>query len=139
MISNLTIDEIEYVNLILKANNYQIIKKDEYDNSIFDKYVVYKEDNIIKGFLNYALIYDRIEINFIVVDSRYRNQKIASNLIEYLIEKAIKNNCENISLEVNKNNENALKLYNKYGFKRVGIRSSYYDGVDALLMVRELR
>ncbi|MDD4734224.1 MAG: GNAT family N-acetyltransferase [Bacilli bacterium] len=138
MISNLTIDQLKNINLLLKENNQEILKEEDLDEKSFNHYIVYKDDKKIKGFLNYALIYDRIEINYIVVNINYRNQKIASNLMKYLISIAYEYDCLNISLEVNKNNQSALKLYKKYGFKEVGIRKNYYNGVDAILMIREL-
>ena len=36
------------------------------------------------------------------------------------------------------NNELAIKLYEKYNFKIVTIRKSYYDGVDGYLMERKM-
>ena len=45
-----------------------------------------------------------------------------------------KQKCVNITLEVNKENTYAIKLYKKVGFKEVAIRKNYYDGVDGILM-----
>ena len=41
-----------------------------------------------------------------------------------------------ITLEVNKENIPAIKLYRKLGFKDVAIRKGYYNGVDGILMER---
>ncbi len=48
-------------------------------------------------------------------------------------------NGQNIVLEVAKNNTPALHLYEKAGFKRVGLRTAYYEvpnapNIDAILM-----
>lgn len=45
-----------------------------------------------------------------------------------------------MSLEVRVSNESAIKLYEKFGFKNVGIRKNYYQDnfEDAYLMVREM-
>ena len=45
---------------------------------------------------------------------------------------------EKLSLEVNINNQFAIKLYNKYGFEVVVIRKGYYNGVDGYLMERKM-
>ena len=42
-----------------------------------------------------------------------------------------------ITLEVSKENERALALYKKYGFKEVALRKGYYDGVDGILMEKK--
>ena len=98
--------------------------------NIYSKIIAYKEDSII-GFLIYDDIYDRYEIEYIGVLEQYRNKGIGSKLMEYL-------NDKNISLEVDINNEIAIKLYEKYGFKKVSIRENYYNNHDAYLMVKEV-
>ena len=46
--------------------------------------------------------------------------------------------CNNISLEVRKDNIDAYKLYSKFGFKRVATREKYYNGMDGYLMIKEV-
>jgi ribosomal protein S18 acetylase RimI-like enzyme len=48
----------------------------------------------------------------------YRNQGLASKLMDNCIDYAGKNNIASIRLEVNRNNITALKLYEKYHFKQ---------------------
>lgn len=57
-------------------------------------------------------------------------------LLDKLIQMA-KKERNNISLEVNEKNDIAIKLYEKYGFKKVGIRKKYYNGIDnAIIMTK---
>ena len=98
--------------------------------NIYSKIIAYKEDKIL-GFLIYDDIYDRYEIEYIGVLEEYRNKGIGSKLMEYLSDKPI-------SLEVEINNKYAIKLYEKYGFKKVSVRKNYYNGNDAYLMVKEV-
>ena len=116
--------DYSYLNTL---SDYQIT-----DNA-FNKVLIYKLDNKIIGYLDYSVMYERGEINYIFVLKEYRNQKIGSKLLEYMINNT---NLDEISLEVNKNNTNAIKLYQKYGFREVNIRKGYYDGVDGILMLR---
>ena len=113
-----------YLNTL---SDYQIT-----DNA-FNNVLIYKEDNKILGFLDYSVMYERGEINYIFVLEEYRGKKIASKLLEYMINN---NDLDEISLEVNEQNINAIKLYQKYGFKEVSIRKGYYNGVDGILMLR---
>lgn len=107
-------------------------------NNPYSKYIVYTIEDRIVGFINYYDIYERMEIvNFNVLDF-FQNHHIGSNLLEYLIELAIKNNKKNITLEVRKDNEKAIYLYEKYGFKKVSIRKKYYNDVDGILMEKEM-
>ena len=45
---------------------------------------------------------------------------------------------KSITLEVKQTNENAIHLYKKYGFIEIGIRKGYYQGIDGILMEKEL-
>ena len=111
---------------------------DDFKQNIFSKYFIYKEKSNIIGFVNYYDLYDRYEIAYIEVNKDFRNQKIGSKMIEYLINKGIEENIINITLEVNMQNINAIKLYTKYDFKNVAVRKRYYNGIDGYLMERKM-
>lgn len=116
--------DYSYLNTL---SDYQIT-----DNA-FNNVIIYKEDNKILGYLDYSIMYERAEINYIFVIEEYRSKGIASKLLDYLFNN---NDFKEISLEVNINNTNAIKLYTKYGFKEVSIRKGYYNGVDGILMLK---
>ena len=100
----------------------------------FSHYLVYIKDDNILGYINYYLMYDRIEIaNFNVLE-KFQNQGIGSKLLDYLIKKY--DNIKNITLEVKCDNYKAIKLYEKFSFSKKAIRKGYYNGVDGILMER---
>ena len=103
-----------------------------FDNNPFAKFFVYIANNIVIGYLYYSDIYDRIEINQIVVFDSFRRKGYASELLSKLI-----SFNKPISLEVKCDNIAAINLYKKYGFKEVSIRKGYYSGVDGILMILE--
>lgn len=111
---------------------------EEFFNNPYVHYLIYKTEDKIVGFLNYSQIYDRIEINQFEVLSLYQNQGIGSKLLMYLINLAKENHSQNITLEVRSNNEKAIYLYHKFGFENRAIRSNYYDGIDGILMEKEM-
>ena len=125
--------EETFPNFFLKNS----ILKDTMQN-IFSKYFIYMEKSNIIGFVNYYDLYDRFEISYIEVKSEFRNKKIASQMMEYLLAIGKKNKIVNITLEVNIQNVNAIKLYEKYDFKKVAIRKGYYNGIDGILMERKM-
>ena len=129
MIKELTKDNINIINnsFIDKEN---VLK--ELSNNPFSKYLIYLEKTQVIGYLYYSDIYDRVEINQIEINSIHRNCGYGSKLLEYLINSVNKN----ITLEVNKENKYAIKLYKKYNFKEVAIRKGYYNGIDGILMER---
>lgn len=119
--------------------SYKNIILDDFNNNIFSKYFIYQDKSNIIGYTNYYDLYDRFEIANIYVDEKYRNQKIGSKMIEYLLKIGKEKNIENITLEVNSQNENAIKLYKKYNFIPTAIRPRYYDGIDGILMERKMK
>lgn len=112
---------------------YKLLEE-EFSTDPFLKILIFEDDNLIKGFLLYSEIYDRIEINQIEVLTKYQQKHIASCLMEYLINIAKEKQLSNITLEVEENNYKAINLYHKYKFVKVAKRKGYYNGVDAILM-----
>ena len=90
------------------------------------------------GFIVYRIVVDEAEIITIGVNPEKRRLGIASAMIG-IIEKTIKSQgVKKIFLEVASTNEPAQKLYENCGFKTVGLRPKYYDGVDAILMSKDI-
>ena len=112
--------------------------KEQYIPNPFSKFIVIQSDENIIGYMKYAYIYDRIELENILILEKYRNKGYASLLMEYLIEISINRNCINITLEVNVINKKAINLYEKYKFEIVSIRKNYYGKNDGYLMIKKL-
>ena len=90
------------------------------------------------GFIVYRIAVDEAEIITIGVNPDFRRQGIAAAMVG-IIEKTLKNQgVKKIFLEVASNNIAAQKLYENSGFVRVGLRPKYYDGVDAILMSKNI-
>ena len=97
------------------------------------KRIIAVKNGEIVGFAGIWYSVDDAHITNIVVRKSYRNKGIGSLLLEKLIELAKPKTS--LTLEVNTKNEIAQKLYLKYGFKNLGIRKKYYDGIeDAYIM-----
>lgn len=111
--------------------------KDNYNPNIteFTHIYVYKFDEIV-SFIIFDIIYDRCEIIDIFTVDNYRNKGIASKLINEIIKDF---DIVNITLEVRIDNINAVNLYEKLGFKNVSVRKNYYNGIDGILMLKEVR
>lgn len=126
-------NDFEQIDKIMNEYfNTKLLYGDPFINFIID------ENDLINGLLCYSLIYDRMEINYIVVEKEYRSSSIASNMLKYLDEIAIKNNVKNVTLEVSIDNVSAIKLYEKNGYVKVTIREKYYNGIDGILMIKKI-
>ena len=112
---------------------------DDFRNNSFTKYFIYMDNCNIIGFVNYYDLYERFEIVNIYVNPTFRRNKIGSKLMEEVINYGLKKEIVNITLEVRCDNVAAIKLYEKYDFKNVAIRSKYYKGIDGILMERKMK
>lgn len=138
-ITKMTLDDFEEIKDILQTEFDEFWKpsilKSELENSN-SKYVVAKENSKIVGFAGIIILPDDAEITNIVTKKSERKKGIGNLLLAKIIEIA-KRKRNNISLEVNEKNEIAIKLYEKYGFKKVGTRKKYYNGTDdAIIMTK---
>lgn len=130
--------------MIIKDNNIDNLKdifneyKENYTPILndFTKVYYYIIDNVVVAFLVFDIIYERSEIVDIFVKTNYRRKNIASKLIKEM-EKDYP--IESITLEVSKNNNSAINLYEKLGFRIVSTRKNYYKETDAYLMLKEVR
>ena len=90
------------------------------------------------GFVVYRIVVDEAEIITIGVDPEMRRNGIASAMIGIIEKESQKQGVKKIFLEVALTNIPGQKLYENRGFNRVGLRPKYYDGVDAILMSKDL-
>lgn len=112
------------------SNHYNLdiyLNNDVYNAIVF-------ENESIQGFTIYTKIDSHIDIELIYVDKLFRNQKIATQMLEFL-----EKNNEEIMLEVAVDNIPALNLYKKMGYKVISERKGYYQGVDALVMKKVIK
>lgn len=112
--------------------------KEDIKNNQFTNYLTYLVNGEPVAFINYYIMYERAEIININVLEEYQNQKIASKLLEYMVNECISHNVKNITLEVKETNIKAIHLYEKFGFSKVAVRKKYYQGIDGILMEKEL-
>ncbi len=89
------------------------------------------------------IILDECHLANIAVSPDYRKMGFAVFFLEYIVKQARDKRCGRIMLEVRKSNHEAIRLYEKFHFYRVGVRKHYYhDGFmqneDAVLMDLDL-
>ena len=96
--------------------------------------------NLLIGICVCHMVLDEAQINYFVVNQKYRKKGIGSHLMVYIIKQCEKLKINKLSLEVSQSNVIAEKFYNRFDFSTVGIRRNYYnDGSHALLKEKKLR
>jgi ribosomal-protein-alanine N-acetyltransferase len=95
----------------------------------------------IVGYMIYWMVSDEVHLQKIATKKAYRRRGISSNLLRNMLENAMERECSRCLLEVRRSNEQAIRLYEKFGFTMMGIRPSYYTRTpeDAVLMEANLQ
>ena len=85
-------------------------------------------------------MYEQSQITTIGIDPHYQRRGLGRALLEAMIDFALQQDCQVMSLEVRISNQKALSLYQSLGFQTKAIRKNYYQDnhEDAYLMVKEL-
>lgn len=99
----------------------------------FGKYLIFKEDNQVIGYIYYSDIYERSEINQFEIENSHRN----CGKGKFLLQEFLKLVEKDVTLEVKKDNYPAIHLYKSNGFVEKAIRPGYYQGIDGILMEKQ--
>lgn len=98
---------------------------------LYCDYAVYfvatdRETNKVAGYIGMYVSLDTGNINNVGVLPEYRRMGIGYGLLSELIRYSGKCGITLLTLEVRESNLAAIALYEKFGFKTVGIRKNYY-------------
>lgn len=142
-ITKMTLSHLDKIKDILNSEfddfwNYNVFKSElQNENS---KYIVVIINNEIVGFAGIWIAIDEAHITNIVTKKSYRNQGIGKTLLDNLIILSDSLNLNSITLEVRESNTPAIKLYEKFNFKNLGVRKNYYkNNENAIIMTKILK
>jgi len=102
-------------------------------------YLVVRSDEGVVAYGGIWLMVDEAHITTFAVDPAWRRQRVGETLLIALLDLALARHAREATLEVRLSNVPARRLYEKYGFRPVGLRPRYYsdNGEDALIMTTE--
>lgn len=85
------------------------------------------------------IMVDEAHVTTFAVHPRFRRRRIGERLLLGLLDLALDREAREATLEVRLSNLPARRLYEKYGFRPVGVRPRYYSDnqEDALIMTTE--
>ena len=105
----------------------EVIPKEEFENRISNEEIyVAKIENEIVGYIVFNIkekeasimrYRKQLNIEVICVDEKQRGNGIGTKILNNIKEIAKSKGCTDLYLTVNQENENAIKVYEKFGFK----------------------
>jgi ribosomal-protein-alanine N-acetyltransferase len=113
--------------------------RSEIETNRLATYLVARAGDTIVAYGGMWLMVDEAHITTFAVHPAWRRQRIGERLLLAFLDLAIGRHAREATLEVRLSNLAARRLYEKYGFRPVGLRARYYsdDGEDALIMTTD--
>jgi len=143
VVDRMTVDDLIAVHVIEResfstpwpAQAY----REEIEHNRLAHYIVARSGNSIVGFAGIWLLVDEAHITTFATRTAWRRQGIGERLLVALLDLSLARGAKEATLEVRPSNTPAKRLYEKYGFKVVGVRPRYYsdNNEDALIMTTD--
>ena len=113
--------------------------RQELESNRLAAYLVGTVDDEVVAYGGIWLMVDEAHVTTFAVHPRYRRRRIGERLLLSLMDLSVDRHAREATLEVRLSNLGARRLYEKYGFRPVGIRPRYYSDnqEDALIMTTE--
>jgi ribosomal-protein-alanine N-acetyltransferase len=139
----MTLDDLRAVHAIERASFSVPWPDDAYRNELLTNrlasYVVARAGDVVVGFAGLWVMVDEAHVTTFAVDPGWRRRGVGERLLLALLDIAVTRRAREATLEVRLSNMPARRLYEKYGFRPVGVRPRYYsdNGEDALIMTTD--
>ena len=139
ILSIMEIESASFGNHHWSYNTFVKELKNNYSNIYVSELITDNFNKKIVGYTGYWHLIDEGHIITLAVSHFYRRKHIADILLYKIIKNAYKLNIKWLTLEVRVSNIPAISLYNKYNFRRLGIRKNYYqdNNEDGLILWTE--
>jgi [ribosomal protein S18]-alanine N-acetyltransferase len=140
LIEPMRLDDLEAVHRIELASFSSPWPPNAYRSELqtnrLASYLVARIDGEIVAYGGMWLMVDEAHITTFAVHPAWRRQRIGERLLIAFLDVAVARRAREATLEVRLSNVAARRLYEKYGFRPVGLRPGYYsdNGEDALIM-----
>ena len=109
-------------------------------NSRISLWFVALDGDSVAGYIGSQSVLDTADMMNVAVHPDYRRQGIGEKLVLVLAQALKEKGIRGLMLEVRESNVPAIALYEKLGFRQVGLRKNYYRAPkeNALIMRKEL-
>jgi ribosomal-protein-alanine N-acetyltransferase len=88
----------------------------------------------VGGYAGLMVAVGEAHVMTIAVDPDHRGLGIGTRLMLAVVAAGLDAGAEHLTLEVRATNDRAIRLYERFGFRSVGLRRNYYRDGDAVVM-----
>ncbi len=113
--------------------------RQELETNRMARYLVVRAGVRVIGYAGIWLMVDEAHVTTFAVMPAYRRRGIGGLLLSELVELSADLGATVVTLEVRLSNAEARRMYQRFGFRPVGVRPRYYsdNGEDALIMTTD--
>ena len=144
-IRKIKLEEIEKLSTLYNHLDFEEFKR-QLINDILehkkDVYVVNKDNQLIGEItVFYSLDYIatveniRVYLNAFRIKKEFQNQGLGQELLKYVINDLENKGITEFTIGVEDDNEIAKHIYEKFNFKRIGLRKKYYNNKDNAIIM----
>jgi ribosomal-protein-alanine N-acetyltransferase len=103
--------------------------------------IIHRSNDRLVGYIILWFIQEEVQISNFALHPDFRKKGVGKAVLCDILDKVTKEGAEEIFLEVRPSNHGARSLYEKLGFKILGVRKNYYQSPveDALIMGKNLK
>ena len=108
----------------------------EFEDGLARYFAAIGADGAVAGYCGYWSVAGEAHITNIAVHPDHRGRGVGAGMITLMLSDIAETGHTAATLEVRVDNHTAIRLYEKFGFERAGIRKKYYERgkKDALIM-----
>ena len=101
-------------------------------------YLVAVDGDVVQGYAGFCDYPDEGFVQTIGVAPSAQGKGLGARLLQALLDEASRRRQPRVLLEVRADNSRAIALYERFAFRRTGVRRGYYQpsGTDAVVMTR---
>ena len=150
VLSTLPLPELSF--LAMREQDLEAVAAIETDVYVFPWTIGNFRDSLLSGYdcwacwtsgelIGYAVVMtalDEVHLLNFAVASRWQQRGVGAAFLQFLIDLAGKARRDVLYLEVRPSNAAGLRLYDRFGFKKLGVRRDYYPAMtgreDALFL-----
>src|SRR6266540_287704 len=143
VVESMTLDDVDAIQAIERASFSTPWPAHAYRQEIqtnrLAHYLVIRTGDQIVGYAGLWMLVDEAHLTTFAIEPRWRRRGLGARLLLAVMDLALDRRASEATLEVRLTNLPARRLYEKFGFRPVGIRPRYYtdNHKDALIMTTD--
>ncbi len=123
---------LDYGAYIRKSHIIYFLDKYQSESAIakqiergFEYYIIQNNEEVM-GYIGFEIKHESLKLSKLYLNLNARGKGVGAEAMHWLKEYAIQKKCANIELLVLEENKNAIRFYERLGYKKVGVFEEHF-------------